>query len=59
MDIEKLKVGKTVNYKVSRGNNSGRGRIESIDHTPTGVWVTVHDKTAKKSLVLRPGNLSQ
>lgn len=57
MDISKVKEGKHFNYRTPRGT-TGRGKVTFIDHRPTGVWITLHDKERKKDIKVRAGNLS-
>lgn len=57
MDIAKIKVGATLNYKTARGT-TGRGKVTEVTSNH-GTWVTIHDKAAGKTLKVRPASLSK
>ncbi len=57
MDIAKIKEGKHLNYRTTRGT-TGRMKVTSIAHGERGAWVTGHDKERKKDVTVRPAQLS-
>lgn len=58
MDVTKLKAGQSYNYRTPRGT-TGRGKLDKMDETATGWWVTLIDKTRNKVVTVRPGMLTR
>lgn len=57
MDISKVRIGRSYNYRTPRGT-AGRGRVDDINQRADGPWVTLVDKTRNKTVTVRPGMLS-
>lgn len=62
MDVNKIKLGKTVGYfsrsnPEAPGNTARRGKVFSVDVKGTGHWVVLVDRETKATLAVRPSQV--
>jgi hypothetical protein len=57
MDIDKIKPGRVVGYQSIA--NAGRARVVGTHTGKTGVWVTLLDEKRRKTVTVRPSQVSR